>query len=90
MTARQLRRVVEHLKSRQTSERRACWVIGFSRSAIWRTLQGRDDGPLRTEGLVVNHKPTHRLYCEEGLQVRTKRRKKLYRHRVPMVTLAPA
>ncbi len=36
---------------------------------------------------MVNHKRTHRLYCEEGLQVqvRTKRRKKLYRPRVPMV-----
>jgi hypothetical protein len=33
---------------------------------------------------VVNHKRTFRLYSEEGLQVRTKRRKKLYRPRVPM------
>jgi len=107
VTARQRRRAVEHLKSRNVSERRACRVIGFSRSAAWRLLQGRDDDTLRdklkdlaelypkygcptlhdmlrTEGHVVNHKRTHRLYCEEGLQVRTKRRKKLYRPRVPM------
>ncbi len=100
MTARQRRRAVEHLKSRQVSERRACRVIGFSRSAIWRPLQGSGDAPLRaelktlaeqypkygcptlhdmlrTDGHVVNHKRTYRLYCEEGRQVRTKRRKKL-------------
>ena len=40
---------------------------------------------LRTEGLVVNPKRTYRLYREEGLQVRTKRRKKLTRPRVPML-----
>ena len=39
---------------------------------------------LRTEGLVHNHKRTYRIYREEGLQVRTKRRKKLSRPRVPM------
>jgi putative transposase len=33
---------------------------------------------------VVNHKRTYRLYSEEGLLVRTRRRKKLYRPRVPM------
>jgi putative transposase len=40
---------------------------------------------LKTEGLVKNRKRTWRLYCEEGLQVRTKRRKKLSRPRVPML-----
>jgi putative transposase len=108
VTARQRRRAVEHLKSRNVSERRACRIVGFSRSAIWRPLQGRDDvslrrelkelaekypkygcptlhGMLRTDGHVENHKRTYRIYCEEGLQVRTKRRKKLYRPRVPMV-----
>jgi putative transposase len=40
---------------------------------------------LRTDGHVKNHKRTYRIYCEEGLQVRTKRRKKLYRPRVPMI-----
>jgi putative transposase len=40
---------------------------------------------LKTEGLVQNRKRTYRLYCEEGLQVRTKKRKKLKRPRVPML-----
>lgn len=107
MTARQRRRVVEHLKSRQVSERRACRVVGFSRSAMWRPLQGRDDTQLRAElktlaeqyprygcptlhdmlraqGLVLNFKRTRRIYCEEGLQVRTKKRKKLIRPRIPL------
>ena len=32
---------------------------------------------LRHEGHVLNHKRTHRIYTQERLQVRTKRRKKL-------------
>jgi putative transposase len=32
---------------------------------------------LRREGLVVNRKRTYRLYIEQGLQVRTKKRRKL-------------
>lgn len=40
---------------------------------------------LRTEGLVENHKRTYRIYAEEGLQVRTKKRKKLVRPRMPMI-----
>lgn len=40
---------------------------------------------LRMEGLVENPKRTYRIYSEEGLQVRRKRRKKLIRPRVPMV-----
>ena len=43
---------------------------------------------LVIEGEVVNKKRTYRIYCEEGLQVRTKRRKKLQRPRLPM--LVPA
>jgi putative transposase len=39
---------------------------------------------LRSEGAVLNHKRTYRVYCEEKLQVRTKRRKKLTRPRIPM------
>lgn len=35
--------------------------------------------------MVVNRKRTYRIYTEEGLQVRTKRRKKLTRPRQPMV-----
>lgn len=40
---------------------------------------------LRTEGLVKNKKRTYRIYTEEGLQVRTKKRKKLIRPRMPML-----
>lgn len=40
---------------------------------------------LRREGLVINRKRTYRLYYELGLQVRTKRRKKLTRPRSPML-----
>ena len=39
---------------------------------------------LRREGLVVNRKRTYRIYSSLGLQVRTKRRKKLVRPRVPL------
>lgn len=107
MTAAQRRRAVDHLKSRRVSERRACRLVGFSRSAAWYRLQGRNDGPLRArlkslaekypkygyptlhdllvlEGRVVNRKRTYRIYREEGLQVRTKKRKKILRPRVPM------
>lgn len=38
-------------------------------------------GLLKAEGLVVNRKRTYRIYTEERLQVRTKRRKKLCRPR---------
>lgn len=41
-------------------------------------------GLLKAEGLVVNRKRTYRIYTEEGLQVRTKRRKKLQRPRQPL------
>ncbi len=39
---------------------------------------------LRQEGLVINRKRTYRLYCEQGLQARTRRRKRLLRPRTPM------
>ena len=39
---------------------------------------------LKQEGRVINRKRTRRVYREEGLQVRTKRRKKITRPRVPM------
>ena len=39
---------------------------------------------LKKEGLVVNRKHTYRLYREEGLQERTKKRKRLYRTRVEL------
>lgn len=45
-------------------------------------------GLLKAEGLVVNRKHTYRLYTEESLQVRTKKRKKLIRPRQPMTVPA--
>jgi len=39
---------------------------------------------LKREGRVVNKKRTYRLYTEQGLQVRTKQRKKLVRPRLVM------
>ena len=39
---------------------------------------------LKREGLVLNRKHTYRLCREEGLQVRTKKRKRLYRTRVEL------
>jgi len=39
---------------------------------------------LKREGLVVNRKRTYRIYSDLGLQVRTRRRKKLVRPRVPI------
>ena len=41
-------------------------------------------GLLRNEGLVCNKKRTYRLYTDMGLQVRTRRRKKLIWPRVPL------
>lgn len=41
-------------------------------------------GLLKAEGTVVNKKRTYRVYTEEGLQVRTKKRKKLTR---PMLVM---
>jgi len=41
-------------------------------------------GLLKAEGLVINKKRTYRIYTEENLQVRTKKRKKLQRPRLPM------
>ena len=47
-------------------------------------------GLLKGEGLVTNRKHTYRLYTEEALQVRTKKRKKLTRPSQPMeVPTAP-
>lgn len=108
VTAAQRRRAVDHLKRRRFSERRACRVVGFSRSAAWYQPKGRDDAGLRQrlatlaeryprygyptlhamlkiEGQVINRKRTYRIYREQGLQVRTKRRKKLIRPRLPML-----
>ena len=40
---------------------------------------------LRLEGVKVNHKRTYRIYQEEGLMIRRKRRKKLVVARKPLV-----
>lgn len=84
------------------SERRACRIVGLSRSVQQYQPLPKDDeaaikrmkelasenrrygylrlhAMLRREGLVVNHKRTYRLYTELGLQVRTKKRRKLPR-----------
>ena len=41
-------------------------------------------GMLKSEGLVVNPKRTYRLYVQEGLQLRKRKKKKLDRPRMPM------
>ena len=47
-------------------------------------------GMLRREGLVINEKCTYRLYKEENLQLRIRKRKKLKRPRQPiMVPIYP-
>ena len=90
------------------SERRACRLIGISRTGI-RHLSQRSasdkklkarllelaelyprygylmlHGLLKNEGMVINRKRTYRIYTQQGLQVRTKKRKKLTRPRMPM------
>jgi len=92
----------------QLSERRACYLVGLSRTgyryqstprcdeALTRRLKALAvtysrygylllHGLLKVEGLVINKKRTYRIYTEQGLQVRTKKRKKLQRPRLPMV-----
>jgi putative transposase len=39
---------------------------------------------LKSAGHVANPRRTYRIYREEGLQARTKRRKELTRLRIPM------
>lgn len=41
-------------------------------------------GMLKSEGLVINKKRTYRIYSEEGLQLRKRRKKKLDRPRMPL------
>lgn len=90
------------------SERRACQLIGLSRTGKrYQAKRPEKDqvlrkrllklaeqyprygylmlhGLLRNEGMVQNKKRTYRLYTAAGLQVRTKKRKKLIRPWVPM------
>lgn len=53
VTARQRRQAVDHLKSRRYSERRACRLVGFSRSAAWYRLKGHDEDALRTQLMTL-------------------------------------
>ena len=104
------RRQVFHLvESGMASMRRACGLVGISRSVVDYRSCREDDTALRRrlrklgeqyprygylmlhallkqEGLVCNAKRTYRLYTEEGLQVRTKKRRKISNApRQPMV-----
>jgi putative transposase len=86
VTARQRRQAVDHLKSRQVSERRACRLIGFSRSAAWRKLKGRDDHVLRSRLKVLAERyprygyPTlHDMLKIEGHIINPKRTYQIYR-----------
>lgn len=92
----------------QLSERRACYLVGLSRTGYrYQSLPRRDEafterlktlavehsrygyrllhGLLKAEGLVVNKKRTYRIYAEQGLQVRTKKRRKFQQPRLPML-----
>lgn len=42
-------------------------------------------GMLRSEGLVINPKRTYRIYTQENLQLRQRKKKKLDRPRMPLV-----
>ncbi len=103
------KQIVSYLKSPfKLSERRACQLVGLSRTAFrYVTQWGKDEplrkrllelakkhpsygylflhGLLRGERLVKNKKRTYRVYNEEDLQVRTKKRKKIIRPRMPMI-----
>lgn len=99
------------VRTHRLSERRACGLVGMSRSG-YRTrprpdrnhglrtrlrelaeVRRRSGCPmlvalLRREGWAVNHKRVERLYREEGLSLRRKRRKKRVSH-LRVVRAAP-
>ena len=86
VTAAQRRRAVNHLKSRRVSERRACRLVRFSRSAAWYRLQGHSDGALRErlKQLAQDYPrygcPTlHGMLVTEGRVVNFKRTYRVYR-----------
>ena len=100
--------IVLHMISHHpVSERKACQLVGLSRTGYRYQASGKTDTPLRermkmlavtyprygylllhgllkNERLVINKKRTYRIYTEEKLQVRTKKRKKLQRARIPI------
>jgi len=86
VTARQRRRAVEHLTSRRVSQRRACSVVGFSRSAAQYQCQPRDDAGLRARLKALAEQyprygyPTlHAMLKAEGRVINAKRTYRLYR-----------
>lgn len=105
-TTGRMQMVIYLVDSGQLSERRACQVIGVSRTSVRHQNKRAEQnqvlktallakatqyprygylmlhGLLKQEGLVINRKRTYRLYTACGLQVRTKKRKKLVRPRV--------
>jgi putative transposase len=71
--------VAEYLiASYKIETRRACRLLKMHRSMFYYKTHSRDQQALlRREGWKVNHKRIYRIYTEEGLAVRTKKRKKL-------------
>jgi len=107
------RELVQFLKvGFRVGERRACRVLGISRSSVrYRSRKGPQNAlrirlkdlaavrvrwgyrrlhvVLQREGWRVNHKRVYRLYKQEGLELRIKRRKKK-RASAPRVPCLPA
>jgi hypothetical protein len=86
VTAAQRREAVDHLKNRRYSERRACRLVEFSRSAAWYRLKGRGDADLRDRLKVLAERyprygyPTlHDMLKIEGRVINRKRTYRIYR-----------
>ena len=77
MTAPARREVVRLMKQRGMSERHALRVVGMSASALRYLPKPDSNIELRQAGHRVNHKRVERLYAQEKLQVRRRRRKKI-------------
>jgi len=86
VTVAQRRRAVDHLKDRRFSERRACRLVGLSRSVAWYRLKGRDDAVLRSRLKELAERyprygyPTlHDMLKAEGHVINPKRTYRIYR-----------
>ena len=86
VTAAQRRRALDHLKRRRVSERRACRLTGFPRSAAWYQPKGYQDGELRSRLDTLAERyprygcPTpHDMLRTEGLVFNHKRTYRIYR-----------